>query len=437
MTGPLQGPEVEDGGTAAAGGGLAWRSNRRLRSTVSALFAAGVLSLSLPLVYLVAADSRVLGLEFSTVHNLLVLGSIVPAALVLGVRRWGNPVLIASGALLLLGFTLGSRLPELTVLQSFKTFFALSLGALAFEIRLPARLRAFLVSALPWVASINLGAGLLLSFLGDRSFYRIDWGAFRLQGTVVPAHLAYLSLIGLLFSLLASFDRKSWLGMAVANFAILTWAGSRAAILEGLLLITAWLVVDGLRARRGLAVLRRRERWLVAAAGLVVLASYGPFMAARMAAFHAHQPGEVLELVPGELEISATGRLRAWRFFWGVAEENLWFGRGLGAGVTASVGQLHSAFRVPHNEYLRLIVDGGLVGLALLVLAYVLVGRQVVRSLGRDPLRFFAAAALGAFAFDALLRNPLSAQHFMIPFWLFLGAISAADADGGRVREAG
>ncbi|MGH9464605.1 MAG: O-antigen ligase family protein, partial [Thermoanaerobaculia bacterium] len=317
------------------------------------------------------------------------------------------------------------RLPQLTALDSFKSGCALALGALAFEVRSTAWTHRLLLRWLPWSALVNLGAGLLLSLSTDRSFYRIAWGALRLQGAVVPAHLAYLGLAGLLFSLTGSFSHRSRLGLAMLNLAVVTWTGSRAAMLEGVLLVATWLLVDGLRARSGRAVLQRRERALLAAAVPLVLATYWPFMAARLSAFHAHLPGEVVSL-PGELEISTTGRLRAWRFFWGVARENPWFGRGLGAGVEASVGHLHSSFRVPHNEYLRLVVDGGFVGLGAMLLGYGLVGRQVVRSLVGAPERLFVLAALAALAFDALLRNPLSAQHFMIPFWLFLGTISAA-----------
>jgi O-antigen ligase len=402
-----------------------------------------------------------------------------------GVHRWVNPVLGASFALLVIGFTLSSRLPELTAPQSVRSFAALALGAYIFELRIPERAWRALRLTLPWMAVVNLSIGLVFHLVTERTVYRIDWGAFRLQGAVVPGHLAYLALAALLFSMLLASQRTVGTLLVIVNFAVIVWTGSRSAMLEGILLIAAWLTAEMLGARRQQLKLWTRWRFGAAIAVPLFLLSYSPFMAARLSSFHSHR-AEGIEIrlpsvqgskeeasetakaaeegrptkagekrAPGRsdersrpkdtseedekagvsiygtetpesdsktLRISTTGRVRAWKFFWGVAEENLWFGRGLGAGVIASRGHLPEAFLVPHNEYLRLVVDAGLVGLAIFVLGYLLQGVEILRRLAGTPERILTAAVLVTLALDGVLRNPLAAQHFMVPFWLFLAS---------------
>ena len=413
------------------------RTSRRasaLGVSSSLVFALGVLSLAVPLHYLLPRGTTLLGIGLSTLHNSLVLITSIPVLLTRGVRHRLNPVLVGSVGLLLIGFTLSSRLPELTTVQSFRTCAALALGAYVFELRLDRRAMKLLRNCLPWMAVANLAIGAVVALTTDRSIYRVDWGAVRLQGVVVPAHLAYMALGGLLFSLWNSRRRPAWAWLAVANIAIIIWTGSRTSMLGSAVLCLGWLALE--RHSRGAASGRfwTPHRVAVAVAVPLALATYSPFMADRMSSFKKGA-GESVGI--GEVEVSTTGRLKAWSFFWGVAQENLWFGRGLGAGVIASRGHLHESFRVPHSEYLRLIVDGGFVGMILFVLAY---AWQGVRMVLRTP-SFEAGAMLGltlvVLAGDAVLRNPLTAQHFMVPLWLFFALLVGGDGDSDALPPRG
>ena len=85
------------------------------------------------------------------------------------------------------------------------------------------------------------------------------------------------------------------------------------------------------------------------------------------------------------------------------------FGRGLGAAE-------HVAYQgLPHNEYLRLLVDGGLVGAALYAIAILIWIWRVLDVVRPAERRFVCALflALGAYAFtDNVLIMPAG----MIPF---------------------
>jgi hypothetical protein len=296
----------------------------------------------------------------------------------------------------------------------------------------------------------------VLHIAGLHPVYRIDVGAFRLQGATVPAHLAYLAIVALMASILGLERDRRYTWLALANFAIITWTGTRLTILEGLAFMAARFlpeVYGHLRAKRSIWT---REVTLLLIAVPLIFASYLPFLAMRTTALNPYNPDGVTISLPAEraaagqdrsnaaqpeepdqpdaggdrreVALNTSGRLAAWRFFWGVAQENIWFGRGLGTGTIANQGEVNRAFRVPHNEYLRILVDGGVIGLAVVLAGYVLMARQMLRACPPEH-RSLLVAGLAVLAIDAVLNNPLTTQQFSIPFWLYLSLLVYPGAD--------
>lgn len=429
-----------------------------LATAVSWLFVAAVLSLALPFHYLFDTPVEFLRLDWSALQNLLVLTGASAVLVVCGIRHWLNPVLVAVALLLVLSFTLSLRYPGLTANQSLQTAGAFALGALIFELRLNRRTVQLLRTALPWMGLINLATGVLLWLFLARPAYMWFFGALRLEGAATHAQLAYLGLVGLLFSLVAALDRPRWLFLAAVNFGIVVWSGSRMPMLEAAILIAGWLLAVGWGERRAARPFWTRGRLALAVSLPVIFLSYGPFLYERMTGFRSlstegfelgwsddkerwslrvddgERGGETPAASddaegatgegPGGLQVTTTGRLGAWRYYWEVATTAPWFGRGLGASVVAGVGHMSPTYYVPHNTYLRVLVDTGWVGLILLIGAFAWMAKRLCHAASSLTHRTFILTLFAIFALDALVRNPMSAQHFMIAFWLSLGILS-------------
>jgi O-antigen ligase len=142
----------------------------------------------------------------------------------------------------------------------------------------------------------------------------------------------------------------------------------------------------------------------------------------------------------------------AWRLHkWGVVieewEQKPLFGQGLGATVTA-VGTVNdpAAGKAPHNEYIRYLVETGIVGLlALLVGAAVLVRRLWDRrqaSLSEEARGQGTAAALGLAVVLGCLFNALAANTLLFTVTgyvvaMLLAACLAAPAATSSATRAG
>ena len=91
-------------------------------------------------------------------------------------------------------------------------------------------------------------------------------------------------------------------------------------------------------------------------------------------------------------------------------QERPLLGHGLGAGLLG-----RSYYDLPHNEYLRLLVEGGIIGLVLYGGAVVLWGRQVLARVDARE-RPFVRALFAALAVYALTDNVLTMAPGLVPF---------------------
>jgi O-antigen ligase len=194
------------------------------------------------------------------------------------------------------------------------------------------------------------------------------------------------------------------------NTGIALMSGGRMSLVAcGILTATYVLLARGLRARFALLALLV----LAGIAGLLALVPQMPL----------HQLAEV----PGGL-LDPNGRDRIWRGYLDEFLSSPLFGRGLGA---AEHGAYHD---LPHNAYLRLLVDAGLVGFALYGIAVLLWAWRMLDVVKPGERTFVWALflALGAYAFtDNVLIMPAG----MIPF-LYLAVMRTRSRRGAGRRRA-
>lgn len=433
------------------------------QSAVGTLLLVAVLSLMQPTGARGLDHLMIAGLPLSTYHNLFLLLTGALAAVTFGVRRWINPIIASAFLLLVLSFTLSTPVQHDQPFQNVRTFLALCLAPFLFELRLPRRVEGWLRRLLPWMALGNLALSFALFLFLERSFHRFQFGAFRLSGTVMPLGLSMLALVGLMFSLLAARRQPRWMWLGVINYGVVVWTGTRLTVLCGAILCFAWIVSEWLAPDARSKV---KHRLVLAAVVPLFVLSYAPFMANRIGGFWGDkgnseavifslpsgeqgfdvnvgggeasddgvtsQEGETADDVSSgpKIQLTMTGRMAAWKHYFGLTEGVLWFGRGLAAGVAGSEGALARTFRLPHNEYLRLLVSGGIVGLGAMLVGYLWVFWELLRRARTRSARVLFIAAVAVLAIEALLTNALAAQPLMIPFWLYLSFL-----DGERHME--
>ncbi len=168
-----------------------------------------------------------------------------------------------------------------------------------------------------------------------------------------------------------------------------------------------------IRAPEARNALWRLKGWayLGAAAMGAAMVAYAPIMVDRMYGLGGDQ-------------FNFSGRRIIWASYLDKFRKSIWFGRGLGAGQE---GVFDPNF--PHNEYLRFVVEGGLVGAVILLLAICLWAWRMHGHLATNDRPFFSAFMI-AIAIFATTDNPLSATY--LSGFVYLGLLRS---EGWEARK--
>jgi O-antigen ligase len=264
---------------------------------------------------------------------------------------------------------------------------------------------ALLVVLLPVLC---LSGGVLTQALG---LYSAHMDYFRIQGASNSGWFGFLAYIGFAVAMHEAVRGASarLAYLAPLDLSLVIVSGGRMALLASVIHAAAYvLALDSARA-----VLGRFLRPFLIGGCLVVLvfAAYLPLLAQR-------------SLEDGIVDLSGRGEI--WRGFLGDFLQSPVFGQGLGATAQGSY------FDLPHNEYLRLLVEVGTIGSLVLAGAILLWGRDVLRSAAAADrpfvLALFAALAVYATTDNVLIMPPALAAFAYVG--IMLGASDPASAAG-------
>jgi O-antigen ligase len=298
--------------------------------------------------------------------------------------------------------------PGLTLADGLRSLIG-SMAPFAFSfVRLPpvwCRLVIRTVIAGPFII---LGFGLCLALAGLRPLYGFEDGALRLGASTHPAFLAGFTLISL-YALLVEQARRPAVGLlalVAADGLILLATGARAplAIALGLtLLVTVTVPQPDWRWSARLPVLL-----------LILAAPVAAVLAAPILGFvrllSLARQGDIIDL---------SHRTLIWPVYEAAFLRSPWFGWGTGTGkILVPVGTLLWRLlgtNAAHDEYLRIAVEGGALGLALLVLLFILWLRQGTRRLAR-PESWVMRLVFLAFALHSATDNTLIATTASLMF---------------------
>jgi hypothetical protein len=205
--------------------------------------------------------------------------------------------------------------------------------------------------------------------------------------------------------------RKHAVWWALALLIAIALSLSRSALAAGSIVVVGAMIA---------APPRRRLRSLIVG---VLLISAGYWAITSWAPLHDKFFTGDLSLSAGGVTVNAEGRVEVWRVLWSEVPNAWLLGHGPGAASARSV-QIEPAFDQPHNDYLRLIYDFGVVGTALFAWFTLRVARLLKRAMriGPPSIAPLAARTAGlAILIVMITDNPLDYPFVMIPLGALVG----------------
>ncbi len=309
-----------------------------------------------------------------------------------------NPA-YAFAAMAVAGFVHGLH-PGLTPLDSLRSLAgSVAPFAFSFSVLSLGWARAIILMT-RWIPVLTVAAGALLDAAGIRPLF-VDLGGARLAALGHPAFLAGFCLAAIYACLTELFrdGQRRDVALLLANLLILAATGARAPLAYAVLVCLAALLFV---AAPRFAWHRRLTLLLACAAVLPVLA-----------ALAGELVGLRLFYVLSSAAENLSGRDILWPMFEAAAARSPWFGWGVGAGntivpPTSDVAHLIGTLAA-HNEYLRMRVEGGWIGLGLLIVCFAAWVRRhsaCLRPSDRAVIRMvFVAFALHAFTDNVLIST--------------------------------
>lgn len=264
------------------------------------------------------------------------------------------------------------------------------------------------------LATICVAAGAALEQLEAYSLFSGSKGrGLRLHGASNPGWLAFLSFTGFAIALHEGVRgrRFDFAALALLNVLITLLSGGRMGLVAcGIFCVVYVLLSPAIGARAALVGLLA----ITGAGGLLLVIDLQLPIQALV-----HDPERLLDL---------SGRGHIWLGYLDDFRAAPLFGRGLGASE-------HAVYQgLPHNEYLRLLVDGGLVGALVYATALLSWGRSVLERT-RSGERAFVWALFCALAAYALTDNVLLMPAGALPFFYLAVMRIRSRSRSGRRRH--
>jgi len=311
--------------------------------------------------------------------------------------------------------------PDLSAAESFRTFLG-SAAPFAFGfVRLPPAWTHRVIQAVLIIPSASILLGAVLDLAGLRLLF-VEGMGLRLQGAGHPAFLGGFALVACYaatLELLRS-GQGRYIAWLMVNAVILLLSGARAPLAIGALVIALALLVvpaPNLPWPRRVGLLLGGA---MAVASLLAIAT----LLGEMRLF---------TLLSGEAT-HLSGRDEIWPLFHSAWDASPWWGWGVGAGKV--IVDAHSPLArllgttAAHNEYLRIGVDGGWIGLVLLCLAFLAWAARHMRVV-RGPDWGMLLLVLLGFSVHSVTDNTLIATTSSILFAWVCGIF----ARGAREEE--
>ena len=357
-------------------------------------------------------------INFGAVHKLLVLIATVPMVLRYGVNWRINGPVIAIMMFLATSLVFGDVHPALSQFQILKSLIALLIPWLFLSVRFGDKTADALLIGIALMPIISVLASIPVEMIGPltkigRPFRMIDidyTGSARLSGMNYSAFLGFFGYVSYLVCLYkVIIEQRRWfIVLALINLALIIFSGTRMPSLLAVLLAGLTIFFSSKETLKGASKINLLLLGLVFVS--VVMAFYWPQLQARMFA------------QTSDSAVNLSGRDEIWSYFLAAFYESPVFGKGVGAGVVLLENVTIYTSHAAHNEYLRLLVDGGIVGLLLYIGGVVLHLSMEAKYLTRDEkvliFGFFGLLAIYSLTDNALTAPPTLVMGIVLAIFL-------------------
>lgn len=280
------------------------------------------------------------------------------------------------------------------------SFVSLSISLLLFSVKYDSKVVA--VICLQYMPLVSVALGILAMPMGYTPWVDEYTGAIRLRGALIPAHLAMLCVVAVYsYVILDAFDVKQRPLILIVNILIAFLSGTRGGLVAILIsLMPYFFRLTLMNKRTGVFYIIA----MLPISFLMAIAAYYIF-SLRGGGGQVEEP------------FNLSGRAIAWEYFIDMIEYNPVFGTGLGSVTTATQDELVnnlSAFVVPHNEYIRFLVDLGWFGL-IIFLSFFIWQLVAILRMHRGYQRWTTVFIVISFMIYAATDNLISTIQFSIP----------------------
>ncbi|MBN9507799.1 MAG: O-antigen ligase family protein [Alphaproteobacteria bacterium] len=321
-----------------------------------------------------------------------------------------NPA-FAFVAMYIVGFIHGLY-PTLTALDSTRSLIG-SMAPYTFSFsRLSRRWCTAMINTTICIPTLIVVFGVVLAGAGIRPLF-IELGGIRLEGSTHPAFLGGFAAAAIYAGLLELFrgGRSRYLWSIIVNYVILVLSGARAPLF--LAFMVTLITFVALRSEQ----FPLRRRIMPVLAGMLLL----PVLVSI--ALGGSSAIRLFDMLSSENDASnMSGRDILWPYFEAAWQASPTFGWGVGAARMVldpdSLVVKLLGTTAAHNEYLRMGVEGGYVGIFTLVTLMALWGWSHTRGAPRAD-RFILRLVLIAFAIHSITDNTLIAGTASILFTWF------------------
>jgi hypothetical protein len=292
------------------------------------------------------------------------------------------------------------------------------------------------IGGIVFTGAMQSHADVLLSWrLMRKASVVLIYAALALAVSGLSQHFGNRSLsIVLLLALaivIAGVPENNWVRLApfVATAAIAITLSRTATAVALVLLTFLALKIRGQGRRVG-----AKRFWTISVTGAAAIVAYllftyySPFRQRFLA-----KPGDDAFQFGG-MNINARGRARLWELLTNdITLNNIWLGHGLGSASSRIKEHIPKNLH-PHNEYLRLLYEFGILGLALFIIGYLTLMWRAWQNarLTDHPLHWSALMALLSVSMMAVTDNPFVYPYVMLPMGSLVGlsiAKAAIDAN--------
>ena len=337
-------------------------------------------------------------------HRTLLVVALIANAMHFGLRKSINWPIVALIVVLGLNLLFGELHRELTADFMLTSLTLLALPFAVSHVMLDPEFRRSYASVIALTPLLSVMIGALLQLAGIHTMFANLHD--RLEGaTGNAAVFAMLAFAGFAVALHEAVreERLGAVALVSVNLALVMLSGTRMAILASAVLLIAYVTASEQLPER----LRRNRIVVLLALFLVgaIVALYVPTLYDRM--------------------FEGLGRSDVWQYFYGEFLLSPFFGRGIGSGFLTEVewpGHLERPYLpVPHNEYLHLLVIGGVLGLIVCLVGMVVWYWALVQAASpRD--RQFLVALVPALVVYAMTDNILIYSS-ALGLYVYLGTI--------------